>query len=315
MGFWNKILSNLKQKKNVVLMIVVENKGSSPGKQGFKMAVVSDGTFFGSIGGGLTEHQLVERAKVMHTENITKAEIHKSVHNNLEEKNKSGMICSGENTVILYPLSSKHIDNINEVAGNSILGIETTVKISLTQFTSKTGAVISKQYEYGEDGIFKEVIGYKHTVFIIGGGHVGLALSKQLKILGFYVQIIDNRTNLLTIEENTFADEKHIIDFEKLDDHIPSGENIYVVIASFSHQNDKKALAILIHKKIKYLGLMGSREKVTEVFNQLKKEGISEETLKNVHAPIGVPIKSETPEEIAVSIAAEIILIKNSSKF
>ena len=314
MEFWNTILLNLKQKKHLVFMVVVENKGSSPGKQGFKMVVVNDGTMFGSIGGGLTEHQLVERAKTMLAENIIKPEIHRQVHRTEEEKDKSGMICSGEHSVLLYPLTEKHVDNINEISGNAVLDQETTIKVDLERFMSKSGASISGQYEYGNDGIYKEVIGYKHILNIIGGGHVGLALSKQMKMLGFKIRIYDNRENLPTLKENKFADEKHTIDYRNLDDVFPSGENMYAVIASFSHQNDKTVLAKLIDKKFKYIGMMGSKDKVKEIFARLKEEGIPEESLNRVHAPIGVAIKSETPEEIAVSIAAEIIHVKNTSR-
>jgi xanthine dehydrogenase accessory factor len=313
MDFWNKILLNLNQKKTVVLMVVVENKGSSPGKQGFKMAVVSDGTMFGSIGGGLTEHQLVERAKIMLSENIKTPEIQRQIHRKDEEKDKSGMICSGEQTVILYPFTEQHIDNINEIAGNAVLDQETTVQISLDTFISGTGASIQKQFDY-IDGIYKEVVGYKYSINIIGGGHVSLALSKQMKLLGFQVRVFDNRENLLTMKENTFADEKHFIDYNTINDYIPTGDKEYVVIASFSHQYDKLIVSKLIEKKLNYLGMMGSKDKVKEIFDQLINEGISKESLENVKAPIGVPIKSETPEEIAVSIAAEIIQIKNTSR-
>jgi xanthine dehydrogenase accessory factor len=315
MDFWNKILQNLKQEKRIVLMVVVENKGSSPGKQGFKMMVAPSGNMIGSIGGGLSEHQLVERAKKMLAENIEKPELNHQVHNSEHEKNKSGMICSGEHTVLLYPLSDKHIDNINEIAGNELLDIETTIKLSTELFMSKSGATISSQYEFGPDGIYKEVIGYKHILNIFGGGHVGLALSKQMKLLGFKIHVYDNRDNLPTMKENKFADDKQIIEYKNLDKLFPTGENMYAVIASFSHQNDKMILSKLIHKEFKYIGMMGSKDKVNEIFTQLKNEGITEDQLKKVNAPIGVSIKSETPEEIAVSIAAEIIHIKNTTKY
>jgi xanthine dehydrogenase accessory factor len=116
------------------------------------------------------------------------------------------------------------------------------------------------------------------------------------------------------MKENKFADEKHFIDYNTINDYIPTGDKEYVVIASFSHQYDKLIVSKLIEKKLNYLGMMGSKDKVKEIFDQLINEGISKESLENVKAPIGVPIKSETPEEIAVSIAAEIIQIKNTSR-
>lgn len=312
MDIWNQILLNLKQNKKVVLLIVVENKGSSPGRQGFKMLVAEDGKRYGSIGGGTTEHKLVNRAEKMLAENILKPELHKQIHRTDEEMHKSGMICSGDNTVILYPLYDIHLDNIQEISGNAILGYETTVKICLDQFRSKSGATIQGQFEFSGDNVYKEVVGYKHTVIIFGGGHVGSALSKQLKMLGFYVKVYDNRKELDTMTSNTYADEKHIINYNELEKYIPEKKDVYTIIASFSHNNDKKILGKLLNKGLNYIGLMGSKNKVKEIFERLESEGFKRDDLDKVSAPIGVKIKSETPEEIAVSIAAEIIDIKNS---
>ncbi len=313
MEIWTKISAYLRKKQKVILLVVVENKGSSPGRQGFKMIVTEDGKRFGSIGGGATEHKLVKRAEEMLKNGIEKPELHELIHRTDAEMYKSGMICSGENKVILYPLSEKHIDNINEICGHAIIKDEITVKISPEELISKSGATITGQYEY-KNGVFKEVVGYKHIVCIIGGGHVGLALSRQMDMLGYYVKIYDNRPELDTMKANKYAKEQHITDYEKIEKHIPEGENIYVVIASFSHTFDKKVLSKLLKKKTAYIGMMGSKNKVREIFNSLKNEGFSEEDLKKVSAPIGVPVKSETPEEIAVSIAAEIINVKNTRR-
>ena len=311
MIIWSKIQAYLRQKQNVILLVVVENKGSSPGRQGFKMIVTENGKRFGSIGGGATEHKLVKRAEEMLEKNITKPELHEQIHKTDAEMHKSGMICSGENKIILYPLSyAVHYDNINEITGHAVIKQEITIKISTTEFRSRNGATISGQYEY-KDGIYKEVVGYKHIVCIIGGGHVGLALSKQMKMLGYYVKIYDNRPELDTLKANEYAKEQHIVNFDEIEKHIPEGQNVYVVIASFSHINDKKILSKLLAKNVAYLGMMGSKNKVKEIFDLLKSEGYSEELLKKVSAPIGVSIKSETPPEIAVSIAAEIIDVKN----
>jgi len=315
MVIWTKIQAYLMQKQKVVLLIVVENMGSSPGRQGFKMIVTERGKRFGSIGGGATEHILTKRAEEMLGNNISKPELHEQIHRTDEAMHKSGMICSGENKVLLYPLNYEtHHDNINEIVGHAIIKQEITVKLSTTEFRSKNGATIKGQYKY-EDGIYKEVVGYKHIVCIVGGGHVGLALSKQMRMLGYYVKVFDNRPELDTLKANKDAHEKHIVKYDEIEKHIPEGENIYVVIASFSHTHDKNILNKLINKNVAYLGMMGSKNKVKQIFEDLKSKGITEEQLKKVSAPIGVTIKSETPPEIAVSIAAEIIDVRNMKKY
>ena len=99
--------------------------------------------------------------------------------------------------------------------------------------------------------------------------------------------------------------------YEEIKNFISSGENNYVVIMTFGYRTDDIAVRALLDKKFKYLGLLGSQKKIEELFNTYKNEGISKEVLKRIHSPIGISIKSQTPEEIAISIAAEIIAVKN----
>jgi len=315
MNIWNDILMILEQGKKLILLLVVENKGSSPGRQGFKMIINEDGTRSGSIGGGATEHKLVSRSNKMLSENIMQAELHEQIHRTDEAMHSSGMICSGENTIIIYPLDNTHVEIINEIKNSFDSGEEISLTVSTNEFSIKKGAEITRQYEFLNKLIYKEVIGYKHIICIIGGGHVGLALSKQMKMLNYYVKIFDNRQNLDTLEANNAADEKHIVKYDEIEKYIPEGDNIYVVIASFSHTHDKNILKKLLTKKVPYLGMMGSKNKVTEIFKDLISKGYPKEKLNNVSAPIGVTIKSETPPEIAVSIAAEIINVRNLNKY
>jgi len=312
MEIWTKALVTLRQRKKAVLLIVVENKGSSPGKQGFKMLVTEDGKMYGSVGGGAVEHKMINRAKKMMAETVEEAEIHEHKHYSEEDKKNSGMICSGENSILLYPLGKEHIDNINEIITALTLKHDLTIELSTGFFHLRMSAAIDQQYEYTEDKVYKEVIGYTHHVLIFGGGHVGLALSEQLKMLDFYVSVFDNRKDLDSMNSNSFADEKHIIDFKEIDKYIPEKKDVYAIVASFAHTNDMKILRSLLKHPLKYIGMMGSKHKTKEIFKQLEEEGISKDKLEKVSAPIGVKIKSNTPREIAVSIAAELIDIRNT---
>ncbi|MCF6243116.1 MAG: XdhC family protein [Bacteroidales bacterium] len=132
-----------------------------------------------------------------------------------------------------------------------------------------------------------------------------------MHFLDFYVHIIDERKDLNTLKQNKFAHKIHNTEYDKIATLIPEGNNIYAVIMTHKHIDDKNVLKNLIRKKIKYLGLMGSKTKVKTIFEQLRNEHFSDKELEKVHSPIGIDIKSETPEEIAVSIAAEIIKVKN----
>jgi xanthine dehydrogenase accessory factor len=308
---WSKALIKLRQGNKLLLLILTDHKGSSPGKQGFKMLVGEDDYLYGTIGGGINEHTAVERAKQMLSDNIDKAELKRFVHseNALE---KSGMICSGENTVLFYPIGKVHIDNINEIITALTLKNELTIELSPDFFHIRMSANIDQQYDFSEDQVYREVIGYTHQVLIFGGGHVGLALSEQLKMLDFHVSVFDNRPDLDTMESNTFADVKQIINYEEINAYIPKKKDVYAVISSFAHIDDKQILKNLLNHDLKYIGMMGSKSKRSEIFKQLEKEGIQKEALEKVSSPIGVNIKSNTAAEIAVSIAAELIDYKNT---
>ncbi len=130
--------------------------------------------------------------------------------------------------------------------------------------------------------------------------------------MDFYITVFDEREKLNTIERNHYAHEKKFVeDYTELSHLITSGKNSYVVIMTFGYRTDDTAIRALLDKDFKYFGVLGSKNKIKKMFTDYRKENIGETVLKNIHAPIGMQIKSETPEEIAISIAAEIIKIKN----
>ncbi|MBL7128942.1 MAG: XdhC family protein [Ignavibacteria bacterium] len=316
LSIWKVILSCFQNNTRSLLMIVVESEGFSPGKPGFKMVVTEDGRLTGSIGGGVMEYNMVEKARDMLLNKNTAPLLQTQVHDEESKIDKSDMICGGKQTILFFPLQTKHRSTIEEII-RTIEGNKTG-KVTFSQ----SGISFISDSKGNENKIFKQVsehewsykenIGIRNTAYIIGGGHVGLAVSRILSTLEFYVVVIDDRSEVSTLIENTYADEIITIPFDEVRNCIPEGDSNYVVIMTPSHRADEIALKQLIHKKLAYLGMMGSSRKVEEVFNNLKEAGITEEKLKKVHAPIGFPIKSNTPEEIAISIAAEIIQVKNS---
>ena len=168
------------------------------------------------------------------------------------------------------------------------------------------------QFNSEDDWLYREKIGYKNHLYIIGGGHCALAFSRIMVMMDFYIHLFEERKGLNTMAQNNCVHEKTLVNsYAELKKAIPSDPGGFVVIMTFGYRTDDVALRALLDKQFKYLGLLGSKKKIEEMFNQLRKEGVNEEILKNIHSPIGLPIKSQTPEEIAVSIAAEIIAVKN----
>lgn len=314
-AFWKIVLKRLLADKLVAILYVLESSGSSPGRQGFKMAVSITGELFGSIGGGIMEHKLVELAKVKLLRNDQSMLLKKQIHSDKVEKERSGMICSGEQTIGLFLLNQDQEALINLIISSCENNAGDYLKLSENGIVLESFESSSEQFSFAMEEKrwqYLELLNFKNTIHIIGSGHVGLAFARQMKWLGFYVKVYDDRTKLNTFEDNEYADEKVIIDYNEIGNQI-SNESDYVVLVSFGYRTDKKILQQLLMNDFKYLGMMGSKSKTATLMKALAEEGHSDKQLVKVQAPIGIDIQSKTPEEIAVSIAAQIIAIKNKA--
>jgi xanthine dehydrogenase accessory factor len=311
MKIWEFIFQKLKKEQGLILMVVIDNQGSSPGRVGFKMAVAEDGEMIGSIGGGVMEYNLVELAK----KQILKSDgvfVKSQKHSAKNDPDSSGMICSGSQLIAFYPLEKKQISIIEKIVNvrKGVLIFDENGFRFIDEETSNQKYNL-EIYEKGK-WLLTEQLGLKDYLYILGSGHVSVSVSELFKILDFEVVVFDNRDeDLPTFKSNTYADSKQVINFEDVAQYIPEGDNIYVVIMTFSHNWDHKILQSLIDKKVKYLGMMASKKKRATIYGLLENEGVSKEQLSLVDSPIGIEIKSQTPAEIAISIAAKIISVKN----
>jgi xanthine dehydrogenase accessory factor len=315
---WRLVHNSLQQNIPVMLLYVLQSTGSSPGRQGFFMAVDANGNMEGSVGGGIMEHKFVEMAKekLKGMDSLSGfMAIRKQIHDKLAPKDQSGMICSGEQTLLLYAVQPGDAAPVDRVITTLQQHKNGTLILSPTGIRFEA-PVPEKDFEFElhseDDWLYREKTGYKNQLFIIGGGHCALALSKMMHPMDFYIRIYDERIELKTMLENDWAHEKHFINsYAGLHDLVPSGENHYVVIMTFGYRTDDVALRALAGKNFRFLGLMGSKAKIEQLFEEYVLEGINSDWLQRIHTPVGLDIKSQTPEEIAVSIAAQIIRVKN----
>jgi xanthine dehydrogenase accessory factor len=165
----------------------------------------------------------------------------------------------------------------------------------------------------GEAEVFIEPILTPPTLYIFGGGHISLPLAKIGKLLGFKIAVIDDRAEFANADRFPEADTIIAEDFNKSFSRLKIDKSSYIVIVTRNHQYDDMVLEWAVGTKAKYLGMIGSKTKTKAVFSHLLAKGIAKEKLARVHAPIGVEINAQTPEEIAVSILAEIIKVRRSS--
>ncbi len=147
---------------------------------------------------------------------------------------------------------------------------------------------------------------------ILGGGHVALAAARLGRMLGFHVTVMDDREEFVSPARFSDADELICGDFSEIPEKIPVRENTYYVVLTRGHAADAECVRHILKRPYRYLGMIGSRRKVKLTWDMLLKEGYTQEQLDSVYAPVGLSIGSQTPEEIGVSILAQIIQVKNS---
>ena len=300
LDFYKKAQEVLQEEKRIVLMVVIDNEGSSSGRKGFKM-LVSKNQMFGTIGGGIMEHKLVEYAQSLLTKPTFAPFIKHQIHNKTAPFDQSGMICSGRQTMAFYDISIDFLSIINQIL------TQDSVMINYSNFGISTKTKTSETLEWS----FEEKNALVQKVYIIGGGHVGLALSEVLSRMDFEIHILDHRENLNTMQANTFAHFRETVEFEQIENYIPEGDSIYVVIMSFGYRTDDIIIRRLLDKNFRYIGMLGSKEKIATLYKNLIADGFDSKLLGKLHAPIGIDIKSESTQEIAISVAAQLIEAKN----
>lgn len=313
---WQLIHESLGRNVPVMLLYVLESHGSSPGRQGFLMAVNVLGEMAGSIGGGIMEHKFIELAKETLRNNAATLSIRTQYHDKKATHNQSGMICSGDQTILQYYVQSSDAQSVQAIVNCLIDCRNGLLTLSPSGIQFSPDLFPETDYEFTirseRDWWYQERIGFTNHLFIIGGGHCALALSQLMSMMDFCIHVYDNRPDLHTMQQNDVAHEKIVVDdYSQLTNLIPSGNHHYIVIMTFGYRTDDTVIRALIGKRVHYFGVLGSQTKIDRLFSEYRQEGFNNEALRRIHAPIGIPIHSQTPEEIAVSIAAQIIQVKN----
>jgi len=304
---WTLAAAALRAGCPAALLCVVRSEGSSPGRQGFKMTVTAEAVA-GSIGGGIMEHKWVELARQRLGEGDYSPLLRPQIHRREAPANRSGMMCAGEQEVLLWPLQPEDLP--------VVAAIEQTLQTlgrGAWEVSEATGLRLVAEvpvgfydYQPGPAWRYCEQLGFRDQLIIVGGGHVSLALSQVASNLGFEITVLDDRADLPMLDANQFAHHRQRVDYETL--VIPPDSHRYVVVMTVGYRTDVVVLRRLLGHAYGYLGVMGSATKVAELRRVLVEEGFN---LDGLRGPIGVPINSRLPEEIAVSVAAELIALRN----
>jgi xanthine dehydrogenase accessory factor len=316
--YWDIVSSLLNNGQNVFLAMVAEHTPHSPGTTGAKLLVAKECDPVGTIGGGIMEYNLVKRAKDILEIGSFTPEIQPLSHQKSGEGEKSGMICAGQQTNLYYLCRPEkdgetvaricHALNQNQSA---VLSIDSSGLDIRAQKHDDNKAQIELSKD-GHDWIYKEQLQNIKRIALMGGGHCSLALSRVMNQLGYDVCVFDTRNNVSTVGENKYANSVQIVnDYRDAAEIINYPELTQVVVMTTDVDSDVRGLLGVLKRHFPFIGVMGSDAKISEIKKRLKNEGISEDQLFKLTSPVGIPMASKTPEEIAISVAAQILQIRN----
>ena len=322
---WALAAASLRAGAPVALLCVVRSHGSSPGRQGFKMGVTATAVA-GSIGGGIMEHKWVELARQRLLAGDGAPLLRPQIHRREAPADRSGMMCSGEQEVLLWALTAADLPAVAAIVAalesgsgghfefTPTAGLQVHLAAIAADASAPAPATHAPFYNYqpGPAWCYREQLGFRDHVTVVGGGHVSLALSRVLAALEFAVTVLDDRPDLPTLAANDAARHRRVVDYEALAAAVPPGPHRYVVVMTVGYRTDAVALRQLLGRPYRYLGVLGSAAKVAELRRGLLADGFSAEAVAGLRGPIGLPIASQTPEEIAISIAAELIQVRHA---
>jgi len=163
----------------------------------------------------------------------------------------------------------------------------------------------------GRMDVLLEPIAAGPAVLVVGGGHVGQAVASVARGAGFRVTVVDDRADMVTEQRFPGVERRLVGGVELLDGELAVEGSTFVVVVTRGHRFDREWVKALLPHPLGYLGMIGSEKKVALTYDALRRDGVSEDALRSIHAPIGLDIGAETPDEIAVSVVAEIIAVRH----
>ena len=302
---FSKLLYEMEKQHDTVLATIIRESGSTPRGAGAQMLVNAQGPQAGTIGGGNVENLSIIHAQELIARkrgDVREYKLHRS------ETEDIGMVCGGDVTVHLQFIAAG--DPVwKELAGSVLHRIALRQPGALV-LALDGGAPALRDAPETDSAHIALPLPIGERAILFGAGHCSLALCPLLTTVGFRVTVVDDRPELVTKERFPTADAVICCDLNRVTETVPIGEEDYVVVMTNGHSHDFAVQEQVLRGKYAYIGVIGSRAKTASVNARLREAGISEAAIASVHTPIGTAIKAVTPEEIAVSIAGEMICVR-----
>ncbi len=306
------IEEQLKMGKPCLLATIIASTGSTPRSSGAYMVVGGAGRICGTIGGGSLEYnvilqgqkQIAQQKNFIYEYTLT-----------MEGSAELGMICGGTCTILYQYLSTDDLSLIQDALG--IMESKEQYWLLLPVLEGKL-QILQGAYEIQGNGLieidgtqcYAERFNFDGKVYIFGGGHLAQEVVPVLSHLGFRCVVLDDREEFSKPELFTGAKEVLCVDFKELAKAVQLTENDYVAVMTRGHLHDADVERFVLKTPAHYIGVVGSRRKAKLTREILRSEGFGDEQLDRIITPIGLEIGSETPAEIAISIAAQFIQVR-----
>jgi xanthine dehydrogenase accessory factor len=326
-----------------VMATIVSRHGSTPRLAGTRMIITGDGRNLGTIGGGLLEARVVQKAGEVLS---SRRPVLIPFDMKPSELAAMDMICGGRLEVLLEFV---HSDSPAAIVFQGWRDVQdrpdTCLFLTSVQFSGETVAAVqhcllkNRRVVCGDlplDPAALEKLAHDHsdavglrtvtlenalilvepvpaaeTVYLFGAGHVAQPTARLAAFVGFRVRVIDDRAEFANAERFPEAEETRVLtDFGSALEGLAIDRSAFIVIVTRGHLHDKTVLTQALRTKAGYIGMIGSRRKRDHIFNALLKQGFTEVDFNRVYSPIGLDISAETPEEIALSIVAELIQVR-----
>lgn len=322
-----------------VLISIMSLQGSTPRHSGTKMAVGADGKTYGTIGGSLIEATAIKEAKKA----LSAA---KSMILSYDLSGKDAlapdMICGGKAKILLdyLPVSAEnrqfaskwykaacqgkdfylltHLKN-NDVLGHAILNNDSSYYATASLAESYIEKLNTELHNISNTAVLPvddahimvDRIRKLKTLYCFGAGHVAVPTVRLAALVGFRAIVIDDRPEFANANRFPDADKIVVKDFNNAFEGLAIDADAFIVIVTHGHQHDRTVLEQALKTPAGYIGMISSHRKKEEIYKALMADGVKKERLEQVYSPIGIDIGGETPEEIAVSIVAELIKVRS----
>lgn len=332
----------IQEGRSAALATPVATEGSVPTGRYARMMVGIDGGGVGTIGGGAMEAEVTRKAI-----EVARQGKPRLVHCRLtaEDAMADGLLCGGQATFWVEPLYAESlaalsamveliganrpcVEAVRLVEGEAVrrlvinadgqatgslgaVDLDEALSAQRESILSEDSAMVQQmQTEDMEVEIFVQAVQARPTVFIFGGGHVGLALARLAPTAGMDVVVVDDREEFCHRDRFPMASGLHVRPFTAALDGLDMGPMSYVVVMTRGHKWDREVVAQALRTPAGYIGMIGSGRKISVIWKSLRDEGFSDQDLNRVYAPVGLDIGGDTPGEIAISIMAQLIQVR-----